>query len=101
MRPAKEFRYIVPTREGVAERMELLIAGQMSRDEIADWAKEFIFYDNPQIYPEVSDLVVFDMLTTLSGADSPSTDREFLYGEEDFVAWLSELRTKIKNKCYR
>ena len=40
----------------------------------------------------VDDPVVWDALNNLAGADAPSTDRDFLFGEDDFRAWLGELR---------
>jgi hypothetical protein len=54
---------------------------------------EYIVYDNPQIYPQVEDLVVWDALIALSGADLPSTDRQYLYEIEDFQQWLDVLNS--------
>jgi hypothetical protein len=92
MRSARDFRYRVPTRAEVARRLEELVRGEAARSEVADWAAEFITYDDPQVYPEISDSAVWRALTHLAGADLPTTDREFLHDENDFSAWLSELQ---------
>ena len=92
MRSARDFRYRVPTRVEVARRLEELVQGEVARSEVADWASELITYDDPQIYPDVNDSAVWRALTQLAGADLPATDREFLHDENDFSAWLSELR---------
>jgi hypothetical protein len=41
----------------------------LPRWEIADWATEFIPYDYDEIYPLVSEAVVFDALRKLSGVE--------------------------------
>lgn len=76
----------------MAERLEELVRGDAARSEVADWASEFITYDDPQIYPEVRDSAVWRALTQLAGADLPTTDREFLHDESDFASWLADLR---------
>jgi hypothetical protein len=92
MRSARDFRYRVPSRAEVARRLEELVRGAIARSEVADWASEFITYDDPRIYPEIRDSAVWRALTQLAGADLPTTDRKFLHDENDFSAWLSELR---------
>jgi len=42
--------------------------------------------------PGVDDPVVWRALDNLAGADAVSTDRQFLFEEVDFRAWLEELR---------
>jgi hypothetical protein len=37
--------------------------------------------------PGVDDTTVWAVLNDLAGADSPATDREYLYGQVDFEAW--------------
>lgn len=95
MRNARDFRYQVPTRADVATAIKSMIKGERSREDVADWASEFVVYDDP-IYPEVTDEVVWDMIGVLGGADSPSTDRRYLYEVEDFTAWLDELNERDK-----
>src|SRR4051812_5285543 len=78
-RPAHQHRFEVPSRQTVAARLDALIANDdaTSRSETADWAMEYIEYDDRQIYPEIRDAEVREVLHALSGADTPTTDRPF------------------------
>ena len=76
-----------PSRSEVTLWLHRLIAGDITRKEVDEWACQWVYADDPG----VDDEVVWNVLTALCGADMPSTDREFLFGEEDFRAWLDEL----------
>jgi hypothetical protein len=39
------------------------------------------------------DPVVSSVLEAMMGADAPTTDRDYLFVDEDFSAWLQELRS--------
>lgn len=91
LRPARPHRFTVPSRAEIAERLRELIREPGAREATADWATEYIIYDDRQIYPPVDDPVVSEMLQRLSAVDLPSTDRRYLYEDVDFVAWLEEL----------
>jgi hypothetical protein len=41
--------------------------------------------------PGVDDPVSWEVLNNLSGADSPTTDRDYLYERVDFEAWRDAL----------
>ena len=90
-RPARSFRFTVPSRAEIVERLRELIRDPAAREASADWATEFIVFDDPQIYPPVEDPMVSEMLQRLSAVDLPSTDRRYLYEEADFVAWLEDV----------
>ncbi len=93
IRSVKPFRYQVPSRQQMAEVLESLIQDETKRREISEWAGEYIIFDNPQLYPEVTDPAVWRTLKFLMGADLISTDREFLHTVEDFREWLNEIKT--------
>ena len=78
----------VPSREDVELRLNDLIAGRTTREPIADWAKQWILPDAPN----VDDPAVWRALKKLAAADMVTTDRPYLYGEEDYRDWLAELR---------
>jgi hypothetical protein len=80
----------VPSREDVELRLNDLIAGRIRREPIADWAKQWILPDAPH----VDDPAVWRALTKLAAADMVTTDRPYLYGEEDFRDWLAELENR-------
>ena len=91
-RSARQHRYAVPSRDDVCQRIEQLLSGELSRDDVSRWAAEYLVFDDPQIYPEITDPRLHQALDRLSGADAPSTDRDYLYGEDDFADWLAELK---------
>jgi hypothetical protein len=64
---------VFPSRAEVATRLRTLIADG-DRPAAAAWAERYM-----------------EVLEGLSGADEPSTDREFLYGPTDFQVWLDRL----------
>jgi len=77
-----------PSRAEVDSRLVELIEGIQSRQEIADWASQWIRASEPG----VDDPAVWKVLTCLVGADMITTDRPYLYEEVDFRDWLEELR---------
>ena len=97
-RTAREFRFTVPTREDVRKIFNDLENGAMSLEDASDWAAEFVMYDNPEIYPEISDQVVWNAIDTLHGADMKVSVNEYLYGNEDIKNWLVEFDHKCLNE---
>ena len=78
-----------PTRADVEARLSRLLAGHVSREEVAEWAAKWVRMANPN----VQDPRVWKALTQLCGADMISTDRPYLYDKQDFDAWLADLRS--------
>lgn len=59
----------------------------MTREAIAAWAMQWVDATDPG----VDDPPVWETLNSLAGADSPTTDREYLYEHVDFEAWRAAL----------
>ncbi|WP_314253433.1 hypothetical protein [Streptomyces sp. DSM 40907] len=76
----------MPTFEVALRMIESLISGEYTREEVADWAMIWV----SEREQEVSDLSLFDVLSTLSGADMKISPDEYMHGIEDFTAWLAE-----------
>ena len=78
----------VPTREEIAQKLQQLIADELTREAASNWASPWItqFHELKGL-----DRKVKDGLEVLAMADTPTTDRPYLYGPQDFVAWLREL----------
>ena len=73
-----------PTREEVKAALFGLVSGELTREQVADWASRWVFADDP----EVGDSVVWDALEALSGADLRTDPNSYLHTEPDFHAWL-------------
>ncbi len=93
-RPAKEFRYSVPTRKQVREILNELQNGHKTADEVSSWAMEFVLYDDPQICPEITDQLVWETIHMLSGSDLQISDGIYFHSGEDFESWLIEYDKK-------
>lgn len=81
-----------PSRQEVEAKLLDLIEGRCSPSEASGWAayrRKLI--DDHDLYRHVDERV-WDALVVLSDADAISTDRPHLYDENDFIAWLKELR---------
>ena len=79
----------LPQRREVKEVIHQLLRGEMSREQVSEWACRSVVGDDVA----VDDFVVWGVLKALLGADLISTDRPYLYGNEDFKNWLAELES--------
>jgi hypothetical protein len=75
--------------------LEDLASGVISPREAAEWAIEYMIFENPQIYPEVRDKLVWEAIKLLAGADLKDSPGLYLHGPEDFQAWANHLRDRI------
>jgi hypothetical protein len=76
-----------PSKIEVEGKLCDLLAGKVLREEVADWASQWVRMSNPS----VQDPQIWTALERLSGADLISTDRPYLYDQQDFDAWLKDL----------
>lgn len=72
----------MPTRGAVVARLREVRSSDSYRAEAAAWA--FSYLDDDDI--DLTDHDVWDALALLGAADLPSSDREYLYVDEDFAA---------------
>lgn len=75
------------SREVVRERLSDLLAGRETREQIADWAAQWVHAR----VPIVDDPVIWNALKELAGADLRTSPSDYLHSESDFHAWLDEL----------
>ena len=69
--------------------LDRMISGDMSPEEASAWAHPWVTERDGPI--EVSDAAAWDAICAIGGADLPSSDRNHLYGVDDFREWRSEL----------
>ena len=76
-----------PTLPQVVQKLKQLVSGEISREEASAWASPWVtkFEDYKM------DRKVKRALDNLAGADTPTSDREYLFEKIDFEAWLQEL----------
>ncbi|MEU6212719.1 hypothetical protein ABZ891_22790 [Streptomyces sp. NPDC047023] len=71
--------------------IESLIAGDSTREEVADWAMFWVTEGEG----DISNLALWGVLSTLSGADMKVGPDEYMHGIDDFTFWLSEARKAV------
>jgi protein-disulfide isomerase len=81
-----------PSREEVERKLQDLIAERITREDASAWASLWVTADNHGI----EDDAVWDAVSALWGADGPANDRPYLFGPDDFGAWLAEFREKTR-----
>jgi hypothetical protein len=78
-----------PSRNEVEQVLNALVEERMTREQASEWASPWVIGD-----PNIEDKAVRDALDALAGADSPTTDRQYLFGQADFAAWLDDFRAE-------
>ena len=79
---------MVPTRATVREWLSDLARGRITREEASELARPWV--TDPEREAQITDLVLFEPLARLLGADLPTTGRPYLYGPSDFEGWLTD-----------
>ncbi|MBD1378583.1 hypothetical protein ID864_23540 [Erwinia aphidicola] len=63
------------------------MSGDIDRMSASEWAINIVDDDHVRI----TDSTIWKILQCLGSVDLPTTDRDYLYENDDFIAWLSEL----------
>jgi len=75
------------TRDEVFSWLQRLAEGKVTREEAATWAGQFLLEDAMPDEPNL-----FAAIRDLAAADTGAPDRDYLFGPEDFEAWLHRFR---------
>ncbi|HZH62196.1 MAG TPA: DNA-binding protein [Metabacillus sp.] len=75
-----------PIKEEIISKLELILQGTISREEVADWASEYVMQDEPNI----SDETVWELLQIVSGIDLKDSSDEYLHVEQDIIDWINK-----------
>lgn len=84
-----------PTLVEVADQLRALLAGRITRDQASAWARHWLIADER----DVDDDVVWRALERLGAAQLPGSERDFLYYDADFHAWLDEVESSIEARA--
>lgn len=80
-----------PSMEELLEKLSAVLEGRLTREEVSDWAFEYVCSDRIQ----VRDFLAWDLLAVMAALDMPDFDRpQYLYSEKDLHAWLREYMEK-------
>lgn len=75
-----------PTKEEILSRFKLILQGRISREEVADWASEYVMQDSP----DITDETVWDLLLIACGVDLKDSPDEYLHDEQNIKGWIKE-----------
>ncbi|MBD8453293.1 hypothetical protein [Serratia rubidaea] len=77
----------IPRKSDLIKKIQNLLSGLEDRKAVSEWA--FDIYNDDSL--RISDPVISNYLEILGAVDLPSSDRNYLYTEEDFKEWIIEL----------
>lgn len=77
----------LPERHEIIDIINELKSGAIERSAVAQWA--FSLIDDDEI--RVTDQTTWKVIQSLGAVDLPSSDRDYLYGIDDFDDWLKLL----------
>ncbi|WP_174732176.1 DNA-binding protein [Mesobacillus harenae] len=75
-----------PTIDEGIGKLKLVLGGEMTREEAAEWAEFFVMCD----IPAIEDEKVWDLLIIISGIDILYSPTSYLHSEEDIEEWIKE-----------
>ncbi|MGX4200245.1 DNA-binding protein [Bacillus sp. JK74] len=77
-----------PTRAECLKKAGLILNGQAAREEVSDWASEYVSAGDPA----VEDETVWEMLVYLSGFDLKDSPDAYLHTLEELRDWMQEYK---------
>jgi hypothetical protein len=75
-----------PTKDEIIYKLNVILQGKLSREEVADWASEYVMQDEPNIIDEK----VWEFLKVVSGVDIKDSPEEYLHVEQDLEDWIKK-----------
>ncbi|MCH6268885.1 DNA-binding protein [Neobacillus citreus] len=75
-----------PTVSDIIDRLKSILNGEMTREEVSDWASYYVMADAPTI----NDEIVWDLLKIISGIDILDSPTSYLHNEEDIKDWMKQ-----------
>ncbi|WP_369547437.1 DNA-binding protein [Bacillus velezensis] len=75
-----------PTIAECLKKADLILNGQAVREEVSDWACEYVAADDPA----VEDETVWEMLVYLSGFDLKDSPDAYLHTLEELRDWVQK-----------
>lgn len=75
-----------PTKEEIIDKLNKILQGTLSREDVADWASEYVMQDEPNI----TDETVWEFLKVVSGVDIKDSPEEYLHAEQDLEDWIKK-----------
>lgn len=75
-----------PTVIEIIDRLQSVLNGELTREEVSDWASYYVMADDPTI----DDEIIWDLLKIISGVDILDSPTSYLHNEEDIKDWIKQ-----------
>ena len=72
----------------IIEKLELVLNGLLTREDVSDWAGLYILNDELRI----SDEKVCKLLNIVFGMDTKDSPTEYLHTDEEIKGWIEEYK---------
>ena len=79
-----------PQRADLANKISDILTGNAKRGDVSEWAIGILIDDSSKL----EDLVILKYLKLLGAVDLPSSDRDFLYTDNDLRHWMAEIENQ-------
>ena len=87
LKARKEIMMIQPQKDEITNKLNKFINNEITREEIARWASEFIVNDDNV---EVTNIEAWRYLVKVSAISEMIAPEEYFYSLEDIKAWIEE-----------
>lgn len=77
-------------RGDIINKISNILAGDANRDDVPEWALNMFDDDSLRLY----DPIVLKYLKLPGAVDLPSSDRDFLYTDDDLRHWITEIENQ-------
>lgn len=81
----------LPSRVIVERKLEDLLAGRISPEVVAQWARPYALGDYAE-YADITDTPSWEALTALAMCDGKHSNGEYMYDKSSYLLWLERLR---------
>lgn len=81
---------IQPQRGDIINKISNILAGDANRDDVSEWALNIFDDDSLRLY----DPIVLKYLKLPGAVDLPSSERDFLYTDDDLRHWIIEIENQ-------
>lgn len=75
-----------PTKHDIITKLQNILTGELTREEVSNWAMTYI--DNDEL--QIDDFSAWELLKEIGGIDVIEAPDVYLYGVEDINKWIFE-----------
>ncbi|WP_234399716.1 hypothetical protein [Paenibacillus popilliae] len=86
-----------PTVEEIVRRLKSVLQGNLSREEVSNWAEYWTRKFRDEFNLNEEDYLMWEYLDVVSGIDLKDTPTEYLHIDEDILDWIKRFEEQQLN----